>query len=61
MTENAGARGPAAVETRSAIDKQLNWEWTPGRYLSLRHMEKGCGEIYRRRNIVQRAIKRLKQ
>ncbi|MEG4815168.1 transposase [Microcoleus sp. K5-D4] len=61
MTENAPARGRAAVETRSAINKQLNWEWTPGRYPSLRQMEKNCREIYRQRNIVERAIHRLKQ
>ncbi|MEG4121320.1 transposase [Microcoleus sp. N9_B4] len=61
MTENAPARGRAAVETRSATNKQLNWEWTPGRYPSLRQMEKGCRQIYRQRNIVERAINRLKQ
>jgi len=61
MTENAPARGRGAVETGSATNKQLNWEWTSGRYPSLRQMEKGCREIYRRRNIVERAINRLKQ
>ena len=61
MTKNAPARGRAAVETGSATNKQLNWEWTPGRYSSLRQMEKGCREIYRQRNIVERGINRLKQ
>jgi hypothetical protein len=45
MTEDAAARGRAAVETRSATNKQLNWEWTPGRYPSLRQMEKGFVDI----------------
>ncbi|MEG4217037.1 transposase [Microcoleus sp. Pol14C6] len=61
MTENAPARGRAAVETRSATNKQLNWEWTPGRYSSLRQLEKGGREIYRQRNIVERAINLLNQ
>ncbi|MEG4838928.1 hypothetical protein [Microcoleus sp. B9-D4] len=47
MTENAGSRGRAAVETGWATNKQLNGEWTPGRYPSLRQMEKGCRQIYR--------------
>ncbi|MEG4075289.1 hypothetical protein QUA30_21570 [Microcoleus sp. Pol14C2] len=61
MTENAPARGRAAAETRAATNKQLNWEWTPGRYSSLRQMEKGGREIYRQRNIVERPINLLNQ